>query len=558
MIVILLIIINQVKADECSFSVQKNTLATLKNFDAFNELSFEHCQNLSFESLQIIPNNKIILDDSLNFTNLQVISKYNVFNFILIKLKGIELNAVHPFTKLSIELKGDLSYKVYILDYSNFEFYFNKKLVNHQCNQNLKASHKNFLSDLYLLDAASPNVIFREKTCPLVFFNARISYLFVSSTDSFFARNILSFSNISDTVGSNLDSKIAALDLRLYHANLDYKILNKYIFKHLLLVTLNGIVNSIEDDIFMSFKYLKMFHLRVQNIRNLFQKRNQWLQYLNNDVDTSYLRHDFNKIFTLVIEQTHYNVSFYTFPDEDLCYFKDFPHQKFVMPIFKPMPAAPINVSCLYLFLIQYSNNYVNEIIYNMKMEADTKYTLFYYYDELNTIFYFKTVGKHCANYIQESLSKCNLQKLDLNAGNSYFYVFDWQILIKYNQIIFSLFIIPLFCLICFAINVLTIVILSEKEVEDTKIYLNLKINSYFILGYIFLSFFKLLFVCTNKSYWNDAHFEIEYCLSHFRTDMARYFNVIFLRVFNLLKCILCFIYNKQICHCYRYKKSFT
>ncbi len=87
-----------------------------------------------------------------------------------------------------------------------------------------------------------------------------------------------------------------------------------------------------------------------------------------------------------------------------------------------------------------------------------------------------------------------------------HFYEFDWNILVKYNQILFSLFLNPIFGIICIGLNILTILILSNKYMTDKKeIYTNLKFNSIFILVFNFVLLFKSLYVCMNKSSWNDG-----------------------------------------------------
>jgi len=181
---------------------------------------------------------------------------------------------------------------------------------NDSCNKNLLKLN-NFFTSLWLygFDAATPKIIYPISICPLIFYKSRIDYLLLSSTNSLFVKNILVFSNISDELAKNMNSAIYALNLRLYHIDLNKNLLNKHVFEKIQWLILNGIIQSIDDDLFKSFKYLKLIELKIENVRNLFHKKNKWLQYLNDQVYVNDLsiRYKFKYIFGLFIEQTHYN-----------------------------------------------------------------------------------------------------------------------------------------------------------------------------------------------------------------------------------------------------------
>ena len=112
-------------------------------------------------------------------------------------------------------------------------------------------------------------MIYQENICPLIFSKSKIDYLLLSSTNSLFIKNSLTFSNISDDLAKYINSIIFDLDLRLYHIDLNEKLLNKHVFKNLVRLTLNGIIHSIDDDLFKSFDYLKLLRLKMENIQNI-------------------------------------------------------------------------------------------------------------------------------------------------------------------------------------------------------------------------------------------------------------------------------------------------
>jgi len=152
-----------------------------------------------------------------------------------------------------------------------------------------------------------------------------------------------------------------------------------------------------------------------------------------------------------------------------------------------------------------------------------------YYYKDLSEYFF---IHKHekCNDFFKKKLADCNIENLDRNL-DFHFYIFDWNILVKYNQIIFSIILNPLFGLICIGLNILTIMILSNKHIDDKKkMYSDLKMNSIFMLVFNVISLFKVIYVCMNKSNWNDAKLFIDFCLEELELGIGRYFNIILIK----------------------------
>jgi len=512
---------------------EKYMIVTLKDFDDFNELKFQKCDQYDLIVLEMIPNSKrLILDNTLNFSGLYLVSKHLTIEFK--NLNGIDI-ATDPFEKI-LQSKGvffPLSLK---LDYSNLNFFFKTKLID-KCNQNLFSFGKNLFSKLNILDIGKPNLIYVQNVCPLVFYRANIKCLRVSSTDSFFAKNKLTFINYNST--KSIKSRISELNLALYHIDLDSKLLSKHVFNRTHVIVLNGVIKSIQNDLFKDFNHLKILYIKIQNLNNLFKKRNKWIHYLNyntkiiNPDESDFIKlNSDDQLFWLVFEQTHPNLTKYTFPDQDFCYFYDFPHYKAIMPIFFPN----LFESCTYFFLTQYSDkcyaHYLNQTF------NEFQYQTYYYNDERNIYqrdFKLEAyLNNKCGNFIKfkslicASIHAQEKTELSRNKSESYFYLFDWQILIKYNQIIFAIILNPSISLICLILNILIVKICSNKELDN--IYVYLKLNSCFVILYLLASFFKLLFVCIKDTFWNDAHLELSFCLDEFRENSARYFNIVFVR----------------------------
>jgi hypothetical protein len=521
---------------KCCFDyIRDKNYPFVENFKNFSELNFKKCNNHELSGFSLKPAGKLILDNSLDFNNITLRSNSLPLTVILENIKGFDLSS-NPFQNIIFNVSNVYNpsfFIYYILRDSNFDFYYKNKKYE-ICDESLFKFNKNIFTYLYGLDASFSDISYNQEICPLIFYKSSINFLTFSSTNSLFIKNILSFTNLSKELAMNIDSDIGALDLKLYHVELNEKLLNKHVFKKLIYLTINGIIELIKDDLFKSFNNLKMIRLKVENIKKLFQKQNKWLKYLNNqeNVDNLKIKYNLRRIFALIIEQTRYNHTLYNFPNEDFCYFKDFPHHKLVMPFLKPFESK--YPTCTQLFLIQYSNKYTIELVHQLKYFPKDGYIDTYYYGNFDTYTYFKgRIDIKCNDFFLRKKISCIIEKLDMNS-DFHFYVFDWNILVKYNQIIFSMILNPLFGLICIGLNILTIMILSNKHMNDKQeIYSNLKMNSYFLVGFNFISLFKLLYVCMNKSNWNDAKLFIDFCLHGLELGIGRYLNIIFIKFLN-------------------------
>ena len=78
-------------------------------------------------------------------------------------------------------------------------------------------------------------------------------------------------------LAASMNSLIYVVDLRLYNFDLNQNLLYKVVFKNLFWLFLNGIIHSIDGNIFKSFNNLKILELKVENTRKFFQKNNKWL-----------------------------------------------------------------------------------------------------------------------------------------------------------------------------------------------------------------------------------------------------------------------------------------
>ena len=62
-----------------------------------------------------------------------------------------------------------------------------------------------------------------------------------------------------------LSSYIYQLYLALNRTSLDQKILNKKVFAFTTVIEINGVINSIQPDVFKYFKYLKILCIKIKH-----------------------------------------------------------------------------------------------------------------------------------------------------------------------------------------------------------------------------------------------------------------------------------------------------
>lgn len=533
-----IIIFQITRTNQCYFSAldfKNNTFTTLKNFNNFNELNFKNCSETTLFGLKIIPNKRIILDNSLNFNQIKFRVIYNPFSIYLNNIKGIDLES-NPFGNIKVLNKYKQKVETfYFLFYSDFDFYYQNKLIDQEsCNEKLLSIENNFLSNIYSFDASRSHISFKNQVCLLVFHKAVILFLHLLSTNSFLIKNSLSFTNVSENLTENFNPFIAFLELKVYQCDLGLNLLNKHVFKDLEYLVLNGIINQIDDDLFKSFTNLKMLTIKTHSIKRIFQQKNKWIQYLNYKVDLLLFKQNINTVsvenlFALIIEQTHPNLTLYNFPDEDFCYFKSFPHYKLVVPLLKPIKV--LKKTCLLKFLNQ-NSKYTESILKWHQNLPQTYYTQYYYYEEMNSYLVLKTIDVECLEFIRRTLIYCNTTEAVVKneVFNFYFYTFEWVLWIKINKFIFSAILIPLFSLICIIINFCIVLILSLKKIKETKLYRLLKYHSIFVIFYSFIGFCRIFYLCFGTSNWDYSYFGFENCFINSDSILGRLINTIFIK----------------------------
>ena len=256
-------------------------------------------------------------------------------------------------------------------------------------------------------------------SCPLLFLNADLKLLSVSRiSSSFLEKNSFSFQSlINQTAEADINSKIFQFIISVYRTDLNANLLNHLVFKRLKVLDINGQLNSIQVDLFKSFKELKMLRLRSENIKKLFSRQNEWLEYLNYDVSVNAFDDQENRrnAFFLVLFQIFSNVDYYDYPDKDFCFFKNFPHKRLVLPQLKPVTKS--SCSCTELFLIhKFIKFKINFYEFDVQLINDYSLPPNFYDDDINDLRF-----SICLELdINSMIEKCEFKKRLNNCNLTY------------------------------------------------------------------------------------------------------------------------------------------
>ncbi len=178
-----------------------------------------------------------------------------------------------------------------------------------------------------------------------------------------------------------------------------------------------------------------------------------------------------NEAFFLVLYQSFPKEVLYTYPDEDFCYFKDFPHKRLVFPVLKPTQTK--NCSCALLYLIY--NSYLAHDFFDDNFKYLIKqYDLLSFYSDFilqqQTSFQDCQINKNMQERIRACnfllrLEQCSIKSIELDKNDFYFTVQDWQMVAKKSHL--YLFISnQIVALVCLISNIVTLFIIRNKNIN--------------------------------------------------------------------------------------------
>ena len=182
-------------------------------------------------------------------------------------------------------------------------------------------------------------------------------------TNSLIFKNRLEFLNINET--AEYDMRLERLDLlrlSVAYEEITLNMVNKHVFKHMKYLHLFGIIEFIEIELFAHFKKIKYISISPQNFIQFMHRCLEWTNHLNKDLmaNMSSLTENKAKIITLEFyEEVDDLKQPYSYPNEDICLFKTFPHKRLIIPIII-LGKLEAECSCSLIWLLQYSTYFIN------------------------------------------------------------------------------------------------------------------------------------------------------------------------------------------------------
>ena len=513
----------------------------IKGFDSFDELNFDcGSVNLTVETVFFIPNKDILLDNTMSIKHLLYSITFSYKDTVVFtRIKGFN-------TKLPYQRPGTSYGHLNVLFLSSkFDFYLNGTKIDET---NCKLSNFNEKYDAFgpinILTIDSLNY-YSKKTCPYVFMNTRLNRLTLGQiSNSLIIKNQFEFLDINQTNDFDLKNEdLFYLNIGLAYEDVTAKIINKYVFRNLQALNIWGVVNSIQGEVFFHLTKLRFIYLYIENIRQFLgnSDENWWnciniLVYIDlNNLNQVEKNLDRSVMLEIVQKNSNLNsrLSFtkaYTFPDEDFCLFRNFPHNKLVYPLI--VSSVKIECTCTIIWLIQYSSLYfmpdyeyfrVNEYVIDYRSV---------YGDE-----YINHTSKACLNKdLKKKIQKCkfqdrlkNCEKFPIKLAPSFIFsdigVF---FLIKWVELVLFIFLIPAICLLGLITNLLSILTLKQnlksKKEKEPAMYSHILFNSIFNFIYCGLNLVKLINVCISDI--------SPFCSSIYQWHSSQYFKLVFIYYF--------------------------
>lgn len=287
------------------------------NFDSFSDLNFKSIKSQKYDTIELRPSKKILLDSSLNLNCLTVTKQVILYNIL-----GFHSNPFNEWHNLDLKLYE-----------SNFDFGPN-------------CSVKDFnetIFDTFSRITLAESVNHTKHLCPLIFGNNTIDQILLFSMKS---NNNLIFKKVDENFSPTINQ------LFLYNneiQSLNDGLLEPNIFQKLKTLQIFGKLNSIDEFLFNKFSNLKYLSFELLNFGE-FVSNMDWLSSLPANLVLGLS--DSRKIFD--------------FSERSFCLFRKFPQQRTIIPILKSKILE--NCTCTVIWLIK--NSFENKLIKTQTVES--------------------------------------------------------------------------------------------------------------------------------------------------------------------------------------------
>ena len=315
----------------------------------------------------------------------------------------------------------------------------------------------------------------KEKICPLAFKNVIALFFNLKGDNSYFSQRLIKFSN---ETFADLNTTITKLEIEIGNVEVDFKLVHPSVFKEIKSIIINNKIKSIHPDLFLEFKRIKRIDLYHLEFKSLIHKQGiDWIKNINRDlkvnlsdqIEVKACFKNKSAVFIRFLYRPPYFVLRLDqiFPDEDFCIYREFPFNQMVIFIIRRPLTSTSNLSCTYLWLIQYYK------IYNVGRSDYEQPT------DIHEITYFSEEYKSISKCnFEHRISLCNKSNFHIKPIISYYDIGQSMIWTKSIINIASYFL----CIFGFVTNLLVIITISSKknkaEFKDFNQYKYMRINS--------------------------------------------------------------------------------
>jgi hypothetical protein len=203
--------------------------------------------------------------------------------------------------------------------------------------------------------------MFKNKVCPVVFKNANVTLITLELLTN---ENVLDFIDIANRTSSSnrdLNSHVKFFFINLSEFYLKASLLNPMVFSQLEVITVEySTLHGIDEFAFKHLNHLKYLNLFLYNLDEFLRNGSDWMRHLNSQVkvdlnDENEIKANLGKQFRLSMFDLAQQ---FKFSDEDICLFKDFPHDRLVFPLIST--SSTIECTCTILWLLKYRKYALN------------------------------------------------------------------------------------------------------------------------------------------------------------------------------------------------------
>lgn len=491
--------------------------SVIKNINDFNNISRILKSLDLYYMVYLVPNHPSFLSNPIVITDRLYTIQAIAFN----KIIGFDVSK--PFLDYSYFYEMNL-----VLQFSLINFLKNNQVINRKCDDLSIYNNVKLFNKIGVLTFYTGSV-FDEYYCPFIFNNSNIDGLFtLHLSNTFIRKNYLSFMNANMSI-YKFESNVSYLFINGYYLNADERTLHKNIYKETETLKYTGIIGGLKSGVFYDLKSLKKLYLELDDLRSFLHKSTEWIKYLNGDI---YVKDDQDSL-TSFLKEKKYDIFIlginikqeYTFPYEDFCLFKNYPHTKLVLTSLFNFESNQKDrkCSCTVQWLYKNKHIYENYIDYVNNKSLDNFELSSYTNRHVNKIYY------PCSNqmdkcYFESTAQKCNRSLLKpkkyYKTLTEYDTSYENSIIFFISQIILM----PLFSIIGFISNLFSF--LSIRRASDLRkdtIYKLSKVNNIINAFYCAISLLKLVDTCIKDGSIYCPYYRMNTIVQYFDIFITKY-----------------------------------